>query len=208
MLDDGRVRGRGVEAMERGHQERTAPVVQAAMAEAGLAFAELERIAVTVGPGSFTGLRVGVAFAKGLGLALSIPVAGVGTLEALAASASTVGLVAAVIDSRRDRVYFQAFADGRPVTAPDLLPLDEAAARLAELAVSSPPRLVGPGARLLEGVISGAEIDDRAYAEPAAVAALVAARRRPLPPVRPLYLRAPDAKTIAERRALRGADAP
>src|SRR5262249_58733765 len=64
-----------------------APMAQAAMAEAGLAFDRLARIGATVGPGSFTGLRVGVAFAKGLASALSVPAVGVGSLEALAAAA-------------------------------------------------------------------------------------------------------------------------
>jgi tRNA threonylcarbamoyladenosine biosynthesis protein TsaB len=207
VLDGERVLAREVEAMERGHQERIAPVAQAAMAASGLEFSELERIGVTVGPGSFTGLRVGIAFAKGLALAQSIPAAGVGTLEALAASSDTAGLTAAVIDARRERVYFQAFVDGVAVTAPDLLSLDEAAARLAELSISSPPRLVGPGAHLLSGVIAGALIDERAYPESEAVARLAAARAAPLTPLRPLYLRAPDAKTIAERQAAGAHDA-
>jgi tRNA threonylcarbamoyladenosine biosynthesis protein TsaB len=64
--------------MDRGHQERLAPLAQEVMARAGLAFADLDRIAVTLGPGSFTGLRVGLAFAKGLGLALDRPVIGLG----------------------------------------------------------------------------------------------------------------------------------
>lgn len=201
VLDGERVLARVVEPMERGHQERLAPVAQAAMATSGLAFADLQRIGVTVGPGSFTGLRVGIAFAKGLSLALSIPACGIGTLEALAASAPSDGLTAAVIDARRERVYFQAFVDGAAVTAPDLLDLNEAAARLAELSISAAPRLVGPGAHLLAGVIAGARYDERAYPDPEAVARLGVARSAPVTPLRPLYLRAPDAKTIAERQA-------
>ncbi|MGH7024255.1 MAG: tRNA (adenosine(37)-N6)-threonylcarbamoyltransferase complex dimerization subunit type 1 TsaB, partial [Caulobacteraceae bacterium] len=83
------------EPMARGHQERLGPMVREAMDQAGLRFSELDRIAVTVGPGSFTGLRVGLAFAKGLALALDIPCTGVGTLAALAAGAA--GRRAAVI---------------------------------------------------------------------------------------------------------------
>lgn len=207
MLDGERVLAERAEVMERGHQERIAPVAQAAMAASGLEFSELERIGVTVGPGSFTGLRVGIAFAKGLALALSVPAAGIGTLEALAASTDKAGLTAAVIDARRERVYFQAFVDGVAVTAPDLLSLDEAAARLAELSISSPPRLVGPGAHLLAGVIADAHLDVRAFPEPQAVARLAAARAAPRTPLRPLYLRAPDAKTIAERQAAGAHDA-
>ena len=84
VVNDGRVLARRVEPMSRGHQERLAPLVQEAMAEAGLGFDKLDRIGVTVGPGSFTGLRVGLAFAKGLASALSIPAVGIGALEALA----------------------------------------------------------------------------------------------------------------------------
>src|SRR3982751_3097860 len=84
VLEGERVLGTAREVMARGHQERLAPMAQSVMADAGLAFDRLERIGVTVGPGSFTGLRVGIAFAKGLALALDIPAAGVGTLEALA----------------------------------------------------------------------------------------------------------------------------
>ena len=72
--------------MHRGHQERLAPLVAEAMAQAGAAFPDLDRIGVTVGPGSFTGLRVGLAFAKGLAIALGIPCVGVGVLDALAAT--------------------------------------------------------------------------------------------------------------------------
>lgn len=207
VLDGERVLACEIEAMERGHQERVAPVVAAAVAKSGLRFSQLDRIGVTVGPGSFTGLRVGIAFAKGLALALAVPAAGIGTLEALAASGDRGGLTAAVIDARRERVYFQAFVDGAAVTAPDLLDLDEAAARLAELSVSAPLNLVGPGANLLSGVISGARLDQRTYPDPKAVARLAAARSAPLAPLRPLYLRAPDAKTIAERQAAGAHDA-
>src|SRR3982751_1272707 len=82
--DGARVLASAREVMARGHQERLAPMAQQVMREAGLSFDKLDRIAVTVGPGSFTGLRVGIAFAKGLSAALDIPAAGVGTLEALA----------------------------------------------------------------------------------------------------------------------------
>src|SRR6516165_6421053 len=100
------------ETMARGHQERLAPMAERVMAEAGLDFQQLERIGVTVGPGSFTGLRVGLAFAKGLGLALGKPCVGVGTLEALAASEPGPGLTVAAIDAKRHQVYLQAFESG------------------------------------------------------------------------------------------------
>ena len=117
VLDDERVVASAREVMARGHQEQLAPMAQAVMARAGLAFADLDRIAATVGPGSFTGLRVGVAFAKGLALALGKPTVGIGTLEALAAQAP--GLVFPAIDARRGQLYLQAFEDGRALMAPD-----------------------------------------------------------------------------------------
>lgn len=178
------------ETMARGHQERLAPMAQAVMAEAGISFDRLERIGATVGPGSFTGLRVGVAFAKGLGSALSIPAVGVGALEALAAEGS--GLVAAVIDARRDQVYLQVFDDGAPLMAPDVLPLGTAAARLVELAMGRPLTLVGSGAPLLADAAPGARLIVPDGCDARHVARLAAARAAT--PIRPLYLRAPDAK--------------
>jgi tRNA threonylcarbamoyladenosine biosynthesis protein TsaB len=181
------------EPMTRGHQERLALLVREVMSEAGVAFAEIDRIGVTVGPGSFTGLRVGLAFAKGLGLALSRPCIGIGTLEALAASDPGPGLTAAVIDAKRGQVYLQVFQDGAPVMAPDVLPVETAAARLAEFWAGGLARLIGPGAALLDGVLTGAEVHERAAPDPVALARL-AALRPPGIPARPLYLRAPDAK--------------
>ena len=184
------------EPMERGHQERLALMVEETMRSAGVTFAALDRIGVTVGPGSFTGLRVGLAFAKGLGLALERPVVGVGTLQALAASAGVGGVVAAAIDARRGQMYLQVFADGRPLMAPDALTAGEAAARLAELYAVGPATVIGSGAPWLEGVIGGADMSDLTAPDPVVVARLAAAADAGRPP-RPLYLRAPDAKLPA-----------
>jgi tRNA threonylcarbamoyladenosine biosynthesis protein TsaB len=181
------------ETMRRGHQERLAVMAEAVMADAATAFSALDRVGVTIGPGSFTGLRVGLAFAKGLGLALSRPVVGVGVLEALALGAGG-RFVASVIDARRDQIYLQAFEAGRALMAPDVLPVETAAARLAELWTGGPAALTGPGAALLSGVLPGAALIDRAAPDPAVVARLTAEARPPFPPPRPLYLRAPDAK--------------
>ncbi|RAK67647.1 tRNA (adenosine(37)-N6)-threonylcarbamoyltransferase complex dimerization subunit type 1 TsaB [Phenylobacterium kunshanense] len=190
VLDGGTVLAHASEAMARGHQERLAPMVQSVMAEAGLTFEQLERIGATVGPGSFTGLRVGVAFAKGLGSALAIPAVGVGALEALAAEAG--GLVAAAIDARRDQLYLQVFEDGHALMAPDVLPLGTAAARLAELSMGRPLTLIGSGAPLLADAARGADVRTPDGCDARHVAKLAAARSPG--PLRPLYLRAPDAK--------------
>lgn len=194
VVEDGRVLARRSDPMLRGHQERLAPLVAEVMAEAGLAFDRLDRVGVTVGPGSFTGLRVGLAFAKGLGAALSIPVVGVGLLEALAEplAAHAPGTVFAVLDAKRGQVYLQAFSGGAALMAPDALELGAAQARLAELAGHGQATLIGSGAPLIAEVLPGARILEADHADPAAVARL-AAGRAPVPP-RPLYLRAPDAR--------------
>jgi tRNA threonylcarbamoyladenosine biosynthesis protein TsaB len=199
VVRDGEVLAVRSEPMERGHQERLAPLVAEAMAAAGVTFPEIDRLAVTVGPGSFTGLRVGIAFAKGLSIALDKPCLGVGTLEALALSCPP-GFVVAAIDGRRGQIYLQAFSDGGPIMAPDSLEAPEAAARLAELQSGGPAWLTGPGAELLNGVIP-ARLDPRAYPDVGALALFAASAATPTAPPRPLYLRAPDARTIAERMA-------
>ncbi|PIC01993.1 tRNA (adenosine(37)-N6)-threonylcarbamoyltransferase complex dimerization subunit type 1 TsaB [Caulobacter sp. X] len=179
------------EPMTRGHQERIGVIAREAAAEAGVAFTDLDRIGVTVGPGSFTGLRVGLAFAKGLATALSIPCVGVTTLEAMAYGVE--GFVAAVLDARMEQVYIQVFADGAALMAPDALGLGEAAARLAELYSGGPATLVGSGAPLLADVLGGAKLLTPAAPDPVAIARLAASRPAPTHSPRPLYLRAPYA---------------
>lgn len=193
VLDGERVLASAREVMARGHQERLAPMAQAVMADAGLAFGRLERIGVTVGPGSFTGLRVGIAFAKGLALALDAPAVGIGTLEALAAEAD--GLVFPAIDARRGQLYLQAFEDGRALMAPDALTAETGAARIAELSQGRPFSLVGSGAAPLADLAPGARVLNVEGADARHVARLAAVRDPA--PLRPLYLRAPDAKLPA-----------
>jgi tRNA threonylcarbamoyladenosine biosynthesis protein TsaB len=194
VLDGDRVLSQASEPMQRGHQEALGPMVQAVMASAGVRFDELDRIAVTLGPGSFTGVRVGLAFAKGLALALHIPLTGLGTLEALTASAAGEGLVTAVIDGRRGNLYVQSFKDGSPLGPPRSIPVEDARRELAAL---GPQRLVGPGAHLLEG-LPGAQMVALTAPDPAALGRLAAAAAgEPAAPPRPIYLRAPDARPSA-----------
>jgi tRNA threonylcarbamoyladenosine biosynthesis protein TsaB len=189
LFKDGRMLAGLSEPMERGHQERLAPMTAEVMA--GAAFADIEKIVVTIGPGSFTGLRVGLAFAKGVQLATGAPLAGVGTLAALAASDE--GAAAGVIDARRGLVYVQAFEDGEPLAAPDIVPIAEAARRLAALQDLT---LVGPGAHLLAPELPRAKLDARAAPDLAALGQL-AEPAEPADDLRPLYLRAPDARPMA-----------
>ncbi|MDO9222985.1 MAG: tRNA (adenosine(37)-N6)-threonylcarbamoyltransferase complex dimerization subunit type 1 TsaB [Caulobacter sp.] len=192
ILDGEAVLAARSEAMPRGHQERLAPLARELMAQAGVGFPALTRIGVTIGPGSFTGLRVGLAFAKGLSAALAIPCVGVSALEALAFGRE--GFVGAVIDARREQVYVQFFGDGAALTAPDALAATTASARLAEVYHGGPATLIGSGAPLLAATLPGATILTPEGPDPVAVARLAmrgpATDRSP----RPLYLRAPDAK--------------
>ena len=193
ILDGDTVLAARSEPMTRGHQEHIAVLAREVAAEAGARFAALTRIAVTVGPGSFTGLRVGLSFAKGLAMALSIPCVGVNTLEALAASANATGLVAGVLDAKMGQVYLQVFDGGKALMDPDALEVEVAAARLAELYSGGPATLVGSGAPLIADVLPDAAVLTPAYADPVAVARLAAARPAPSHSPRPLYLRAPYA---------------
>src|SRR5690348_7844676 len=147
VLDDGAASPEAIEtiAMERGHAEALLPLIDRVMARVAGGFASLGRVAVTVGPGSFTGLRVGIAAARAIGIACKIPVTGVSTLAALAAPLileQKPGLVAAAIDARRGNVFFAAFGpDGRAALAPRIAPAREAVRSLG----AGPVRLAGPG---------------------------------------------------------------
>jgi tRNA threonylcarbamoyladenosine biosynthesis protein TsaB len=201
VLDTERVAGtvnRSV-PMVRGHAEALMPLIAAVMSAAGVEFSELDRIAVTVGPGSFTGLRVGVAAARGIALATGKPAVGVTTLSALAAplfEADDSKAVLAAIDARHDHVYMQLFGPGgQAVFAPRLATVHEA--RLA--AAASPTRIVGNAAKLIEAawpagerrplLVSAVRAPDIAW-----VARLGAAMEDVSGPVKPLYLREPDAQ--------------
>ena len=193
VLDGDAVLAARSEPMTRGHQERIAVLAREVAAEAGVKFAALSRIAVTVGPGSFTGLRVGLSFAKGLAAALSIPCVGINSLEALAATSGARGFVAGVLDAKMGQVYLQVFDGGKALMAPDALEVSVAIARLAELYSGGPATLVGSGAPLVAEVLPEATVLTPAFADPAAIARLAAARPAPTHSPRPLYLRAPYA---------------
>src|ERR1700744_842846 len=108
LLDGDEIRAHIFEPMERGHAERLAPMVDEAMKAAKADFAQITRLAVTTGPGTFTGQRVGLAFMRGLRLALKTPLTGVTTLEAMAAAAmaeTNETRAAAIHDARREEAY-------------------------------------------------------------------------------------------------------
>lgn len=177
------------EPMTKGHSERLGGLARDAVADAG-GFGVVDRIAVTVGPGSFTGLRVGLAFAQGLGAALDRPVVGVSTLDALAASVEAAD-VASLIDARRGQVYARFWRDGVADEAPAALSLEQAAERIA--ALSPGAVLVGSGAGLFSDSAPDPVVPDLAGPSPEAIAGLAAALDPTAAPPSPLYLRLPDA---------------
>ena len=185
--------------MTRGHAEALMPLIARVMEASGIAFADLDRVAVTSGPGSFTGLRVGIAAARGIALAAERPAVGISTLSAYAAphiaEDDTIPVIAA-IDARHEHVYLQVFAPaGRTFTAPRLAPLSEAVRTAAEMRsciVGSAAHAVAAG--LTESDIKPAMIDARAAPDIAWVARMGAVVPEDQSPAKPLYLRAPDAQ--------------
>ncbi len=195
---------RGILASEslpiaRGHAEALMPLIARLMSEAGMAFAGIDRVAVTTGPGSFTGLRVGIAAARGIALAAQKPAVGLSTLSAYAAphmaADDTVPVVAA-IDARHQHVYLQVFGPGgRTSTAPRLAPLHEA----VQAAAAAPAWIVGSAARIIAAGLAEADVarvavDACDAPDIAWVARVGAAVPEGSSPPKPLYLRAPDAQ--------------
>lgn len=185
------------ERLEKGHAERLAPMAIEALAEARVAVKDLDRVGVVIGPGGFAGVRVGVAFARGLALGTGLDVVGVTSLAALAGAVQGVAetLIAPVIDARRGQVYAALYGPDLTIRIPPFVAApDEARATLAAAAGGASVRLTGDGAGLLaphpdfstrEGV---GDIDAKI------VARLAAGAHPPVRPPSPLYLRPPDAK--------------
>ncbi len=185
--------------MVRGHAEALMPLIARVLDRAEVDIAYVSRIAVTVGPGSFTGLRVGIAAARGLALAAGKPAVGLSTLAAYAApfiAADDTLPVVAAIDARHDHVYLQVFGPGgRTIVAPRLAPLREA----LRVSATGAPRLVGTAANLLAaawppGERAPSAVDPRRAPDIDWVARLGAAATETGIPPKPLYLRAPDAQ--------------
>jgi tRNA threonylcarbamoyladenosine biosynthesis protein TsaB len=185
--------------MARGHAEALMPLIARVMHYAGMPFSALDRIAVTTGPGSFTGLRVGIAAARGIALAAGKPAVGLTTLAAFAApyiaQDDNIPVVVA-IDARHEHVYLQVFGPGgRTLVAPRIASVRDA----VRAAVSAPARIVGTGAHLLAAAWPPSEpaplsFEDRRAPDIAWVARLAFAAQADGGKPKPFYLRAPDAQ--------------
>lgn len=181
--------------MERGHAERLAPMAASALAKAGVSIGDLGRVGVVVGPGGFTGVRVALSFARGLGVGTGIPVVGVTSLAALAAPFWSAGLVASVIDARRGQVYAGLYDQGGEILiAPFVSEPKTVLERLAEKVSGGSLRVIGSGAGLLGATPSEWTMSPEEEIDAKAVARLAAAAPLTEGPPAPLYLRPPDAK--------------
>lgn len=177
LIESGAVLATLSEPMQRGHAERIAPMAQEVMGQT--AFSTIDRIVVTTGPGSFTGVRVGLAFARAMALALEVPCVGVSTLEALALEKGESGWRGARIPAPRG-AYVALFGAGNAIIAPALMDEIQMAIDLAVY-----PQTLWAGLNAAPDIVAlarrGAALDPARY------------------PPKPLYLRAPDAKPAMAR---------
>jgi tRNA threonylcarbamoyl adenosine modification protein YeaZ len=184
--------------MQRGHAEALMPLVARVLNRVNLDVSAIDRVAVTTGPGSFTGLRVGIAAARGIALASGKPAIGLTTLATFAApfiAADDTQPVVVAIDARHDQVYLQVFgAGGRTLVAPRVTPIREA----LRVSVAGAPRVTGNAAAKLASLWPAGEplpakVEQREAPDINWVARLGAAATDTNTPPKPLYLRPPDA---------------
>jgi len=184
-------------AMERGHAEAVMPLIERVMSKVEGGFATIDRVAVAVGPGSFTGIRIGLAAGQAIALACKAEVVGVSTLAALAAPLildALDGVVAAAIDARHGKVYVAAFGpDGRALLTPRRAGAHEALRALGD----GPLLLIGSGAELLANEARARGMTVKIVSEQASpdieyIARLGLAARPETAPAKPLYLKEPD----------------
>jgi tRNA threonylcarbamoyladenosine biosynthesis protein TsaB len=198
---DGAIRytfARESEPMQRGHSEALAPMVERILKATDGGAASLTKIAVAVGPGSFTGLRIGVAMARAMALTLAIPVVGVSTLIAYSGPMlddPKPGVIASVIDAGHGHVYFHLIdSKAKQIFSPRVISLRDAVRAIG----GSPSRIVGDAAGLLaeEARRAGVEVDASMaadYPDIVAIARIGAAADPAQWPARPLYIKPPDA---------------
>ena len=209
VTDGGACLAHRAERLGRGHAEALLPMIGTVMADAGINYSSLDVVAVTIGPGTFTGQRIGLAAARGIGLAQDIPVQGVTTLSAIAYGLSVDGLVNAgedrlvALDARRGEIYVQSFPE--PLIWPHII-TEPAAVPVADVGhhiPKGPCVIAGTGVQLVEENCTEPSAGIRYLTTPneadalhvAALAAqTIAVNGLPTTPPAPLYLRGPDAK--------------
>ena len=189
VVADGHVMAERVTVDARAHAERITPNVLAAIADAKRTMADLNAVVVGCGPGPFTGLRVGMATAAAYGHALGLPVYGVCSLDAI--GGQTIGEVLVVSDARRREVYWARYRDGVRVDGPEVNAPADVDPGPAQSVAGSPDHASLFGLPRIEPT----------YPDAAGLVAAVADWSQAPAPLVPMYLRRPDAKTLAERQA-------
>jgi tRNA threonylcarbamoyl adenosine modification protein YeaZ len=190
----------------KGHAEALLPMLERVVAKLDAGWPGIGRFGVVVGPGSYTGLRVGIAAARAAALATGRPAVGITTLAALAAplvAISEGAAIAAAIDARHGNLFLQIFSpEGRAEGDPEALSLDDAVTRIGERSV----HLVGSGASALQTALSEAGHAAKSSSVEAApdivsVAKLTVSAHPRLAPPDPVYIKGADARTLAEQAA-------
>lgn len=204
---DGEVRARCYEERDRGHAETLVPMIEDVCRRSDTGYQDFDRIAVTVGPGTFAGIRIGVAAARGLAVSLAVPVVSLTTLEVVAFAAlgrlrEEEASVTVVFDARRGQVYAQTFdQELKPLCPPRALTPTEFAASLPE----EPAAIIGDGySVVMEALTQSGRafrfLDGPGQPDAAVVVALASTRATAAPnsgEPKPLYLRPPDARLPA-----------
>jgi len=196
--EDGATLGLQREPNSRALAEQLVPMVEATLDQAGHSYSSVDRIGVTTGPGTFTGMRIGMAAARAMALAAGKPLIGVSTLEVVAQQAADDHVqatqITACFDARRGEVYLQIFnqSNGQLAAAaePVVLSVDDALAQLS----SVPGIVVGTGRHLMASLDHLQYLDGYDQIDPKTLVQIVRTRPIPAEMPLPLYLRAPDAK--------------
>jgi tRNA threonylcarbamoyladenosine biosynthesis protein TsaB len=207
LWQDGRIVAHRLAPMEHGHAEALIPMVQAVMAEAGVGYSDLDLVAAGTGPGSYTGVRVGLAAARAIASAAGKPLSGVSNFDAVVAACAPdrPGLVA--IETRRADLYIQLFAPNGDADSPPTIVAEDGLATLFDGAdrVLVAGDAAGRACDLLTAAGRTAQIHPSAqHADARFIAALAAERwlvGGKTGSTEPIYLRPPDARTVAERAA-------
>lgn len=191
--DNQSILGEITEDIGRGHAERLMDVISDCFSRTELEYCDLDKIICTTGPGSFTGVRVGLATARGLGLGLSLPVTGISTLDALQHEANATGPLATILDARRGEAYVQWRGNSdAPFSSPSVIAYEV----LAEHLEGKTFDICGSGAAELQTHMQTPHevLHELSSASIATIARLGAEMNGKLAPPEPNYLRAPDAK--------------
>lgn len=212
------------QVMATGHAEALLPMIARVMATAGMAYGDIDRIAVTHGPGTFTGTRIGIAAARALSLALGVPVVGFSSLLPIGMLATTRiadciedrDAVIVARDARRDECYVEVVDPwGTSLTGPLLLSPAAAAALCPEhrlFAVGSAAEAVAAAARTagrdIVAGLDGSFLPEHVEPDAAVLLGWAHSALPPASPPRPLYLRPPDAKPQDGKSLLRAAAGP